>query len=102
LQREFNKAVQAKFTFVPGIQSKLQSKTKLEINQRDKDISEVGRNAAGSVLIQIARYSPISNQSTGLSNEGFIWSFTFRITITLLAVIPAIPTIVAKIFLRYY
>ena len=49
----------------------------------DKDISEFGRNTAGAVLTQIARYLPIPNQSTGLLNEGFIWSFTFRIIMSL-------------------
>ena len=43
-----------------------------EVNQLDKDTSEFCRNTAGAVLTQIARYSPIPNQSTGLSNEGFI------------------------------
>ena len=51
-----------------------------EVNQLDKETSEFGRNTAGAVLTQIARYSPIPIQSTGLLNEGFIWSFTFRIT----------------------
>jgi hypothetical protein len=51
-----------------------------EVNQLDKDISEFGQNTAGTAFTQFARYSPIPNQSTGLSNEGFILSFTFRIT----------------------
>ena len=50
-----------------------------EVNLLDKDVSEFGRNTAGAVLTQIARYSPTPNQYTGLSHEGFIWSFTFRI-----------------------
>jgi hypothetical protein len=50
-----------------------------EVNLLDKDVSEFGRNTAGAVLTQIARYSAIFNQSDGLSNEGYIWSFTFRI-----------------------
>jgi hypothetical protein len=43
------------------------------------DATEFGRNAAGAVLTQIARYSPILNQSTVLSNEGFICAITYRI-----------------------
>jgi hypothetical protein len=43
----------------------------LDVNQLDKDITEFGQNGAGAVLTQIARYSPVLNQSTGLSNEGF-------------------------------
>ena len=43
----------------------------LDVNQLDKDITEFGQSAAGAVLTQIARYSPVLNQSTGLSNEGF-------------------------------
>ena len=46
--------------------------SRLEINQLDKDISEFGKNTAGAVLTQMVRYSPIPNQSTGVSNEGFI------------------------------
>ena len=52
----------------------------LDVNQLDKDITEFGQSAAGAVLTQIARYSPVLNQSTGLSNEGFICAFTHRIT----------------------
>ena len=50
-----------------------------EVNQLDKDISEFGQNTAGTAFTQFARYSPIPNQSTGLSNEGFIWPFLFVI-----------------------
>ena len=39
-----------------------------------------GRPSLFSPKLPIARYSPILNQSTGLSNEGFTWSFTHRIT----------------------
>ena len=53
---------------------------RLEVNQLDKDITEFGQSAAGATLTQIARYSPVLNQSTGLSNEGFICAFTHRIT----------------------
>ena len=42
----------------------------LDVSQLDKDITEFGQSAAGAVL----------NQSTGLSNEGFICAFTHRIT----------------------
>ena len=52
----------------------------LDVNQLDKDITEFEQSAAGAVLTQIARYSPVLNQSTGLSNEGFICAFTHRIT----------------------
>jgi hypothetical protein len=52
----------------------------LDVNQLDKDITEFGQSAAGAVLTQIARYSPVLNQSTGLSNEGFTCAFTHRIT----------------------
>jgi hypothetical protein len=52
----------------------------LDVNQLDKDITEFGQSAAGAVVTQIARYSPVLNQSTGLSNEGFICAFTHRIT----------------------
>jgi hypothetical protein len=34
-------------------------------------------------ILEIARYSPILNQSTGWSNEGFTWAFTHRITVSL-------------------
>ena len=50
-----------------------------EVEQLDLDALEFGRNAAGAVLTQIARYSPILNQSTLLSNEGFICAITYRI-----------------------
>ena len=50
-----------------------------EVEQLDVDATEFGRNAAGAVLTQIARYSPILNQSTVLSNEGFICAITYRI-----------------------
>ena len=53
---------------------------RLDVNQLDKDITEFGQSAAGAVLTQIARYSPVLNQSTGVSNEGFICAFTHRIT----------------------
>ena len=46
----------------------------------DKGVSEFGRDGAGSVLTQIARYSPILNQSTGLSNKGFTCAFFHRTT----------------------
>jgi hypothetical protein len=52
----------------------------LGVNQPDKDITEFGQSAAGAVLTQIARYSPVLNQSTGLSNEVFICAFIHRIT----------------------
>ena len=40
----------------------------------------VNSNDISPVDMQIARYLPILNQSTGLSNEGFTWAFTHRIT----------------------
>ena len=62
---------------LPSMQT-LRAFIREEINQLDKDISEFGKDGAGSVLTQIARYSPILNQSTGLSNKGFMWAFTGR------------------------
>ena len=50
-----------------------------EVKQLDADVTEFGQNAAGAVLTQIARYSPILNQSTVLSNDGFICAITYRI-----------------------
>ena len=52
----------------------------LDVNQLYKDTIEFGQSAAGAILTQIARYSPVLNQSTGLSNQGFIPAFTYRIT----------------------
>ena len=52
----------------------------LDVNQLHKDTIEFGQSAAGGILTQIARYSNILNQSTGLSNQGFIPAFTYRIT----------------------
>jgi len=50
-----------------------------EAKQLDAMITEFGQNAAGAVLTQIARHSPILNQSTVLSNEGYICAATYRI-----------------------
>ena len=52
----------------------------LDVNQLRKDTIEFGQSAPGAILTQIARYSNILNQSTGLSNQGFIPAFTYRIT----------------------
>ena len=65
--------------FLPCLRS-YQPFNRLEVNQLDKDITEVGRSAAGAILTQIAEYSLVLNQSTGSTNEGFIWVFTHRIT----------------------
>ena len=37
----------------------------LDVNQLHKDTIEFGQSAAGAILTQIARYSPVLNQSTG-------------------------------------
>jgi hypothetical protein len=52
----------------------------LDGNQLEKDITEFRQSAAGAVLTQIARYSPVLNQSTRLSNKGFTCALTHRIT----------------------
>jgi len=52
----------------------------LDVNQLHNDTIEFGQSAAGAIRTQIARYSPVLNQSTGLSTQGFIPSFTYRIT----------------------
>jgi hypothetical protein len=51
----------------------------LDVNQLDKDKTEFGQSAAGAVLTQIAKYLPVLNQPTGVSNEGFTCAFTHRI-----------------------
>ena len=53
--------------------------SRLEVKQLDTNITESGQNVAGAVLTQIAKYSPILNQSTVLSNDGFTCAFTYRI-----------------------
>ena len=53
----------------------LRCRLKLDVAQLHNDNIEFGQSAAGAILTQIARHSPVLNQSTGLSNQGFIPSF---------------------------